>query len=190
MSQCWMKRGACLCICSPLGRSLLPGLKSSKQSPLASKKAWILCLQLSSRTQSLSMCIKLLSLSLCNSLSLYRAPAVQIHGRVQWSCSLTPILKHSFPRLARTPYTGIPPPPPSLGEMVPWIGCCAVENQPLMGSGGESESEGGGRREENPAEKEWHHLCSAREREREKEKGREGKGGSVNEERLSRGKLH
>lgn len=33
-----MKRGACLCICSPLGRSLLPGLKSSKQSPLTSKK--------------------------------------------------------------------------------------------------------------------------------------------------------
>lgn len=38
MSQCWVKRGACLCICSPLGRSLLPGLKSSKESLLTSQK--------------------------------------------------------------------------------------------------------------------------------------------------------
>lgn len=74
--------------------------------------------------QSLSMSVKLLLLSLCNSFSSYRAPAVQVC--TQWcSCmagasdpaSFTLDFKLSFsPRLALTPHAGIPPPPPALGE--------------------------------------------------------------------------
>lgn len=91
-----MKRGACLCICSPLGRSPMPGLKSSKQSPLSSQKPGSSCLQLSPLLHSLSTSVKLLSLSLCNSLSLYRARAVQLHG--SWASdprSRTPSFKFS-----------------------------------------------------------------------------------------------
>lgn len=72
MSQCRMKRRACRCICSPLGRSLLPGLKSPKQSLSPPKSLDPLPADLLSS----SFTVKLLSLSLCN--SFYRAPVVHV----------------------------------------------------------------------------------------------------------------
>lgn len=60
-----------------------------------------------------------------------------------------------------------------------------MERQPLIGNGGESESKGGGRREENPAEKN-DITCAARESER----GERARGGCVDEARASSGKLH
>lgn len=140
----------------PPGKKPLAWLKVIQTVPSHLPKAWILCLQLSSPTYSRSTCVKLLSLSFLQLFISLQSSS----GADPWQrpviLLLNPYLQALFPRLARTPHTGIPPPPPSLGETVPWIGCCAVESQPLMGSGGESESEseGGGRREENPAEKE------------------------------------
>lgn len=77
MSQCRIKgkkRGACLCICSPLGRSLLPGFNSSKQCPPHLPKAWIICLQRSSDLHSLSNS----SLCLLQLFSVYKAPVVHV----------------------------------------------------------------------------------------------------------------
>lgn len=150
-----MKRGACLCICSPLGRSPMPGLKSSKQSPLTSQKPgssacsfplfFIHCLRLSNSFLCLFATLYLSTeLERCSSMAV--GPVIP--------APVPPASSSLPPWLALAPHTDIPPPPPTLGEMLPWIGCRAVESQPLMGSGRESESERGGRREENPAEKE------------------------------------
>lgn len=172
MSQCRMKRRAWRCICSPLGRSLLPGLKSPKQSLSPPKSLDPLPADLLSS----SFTVKLLSLSLCN--SFYRAPVVHVcaqrcssMARASDPASLLPSFKLSSPWLALTPHAGIHPPPPTLGETLPWIGCCAVESRPLMGSGGESESEGGGRRIQL---KKNDITCAARERNRERERESEG----------------
>lgn len=146
----WMKRRACWWICSPLGRSLLLGLKSPKQPPLTSQKLDPLPADLLSSSFTVYVCQTPSSISLQLFLQSFSGacacPAVQLHGKGQWSCFLPPSLKLSSPWLALTPRAGIHPPPPTLEETPPRVGCCAVESQPLMGSGGESESEGGGRR--------------------------------------------
>lgn len=118
------ERGARLCICSPLGRSLLLGLKSSKQSCLASnkkEKAWIQSpAALLSFPNSLSVSVKLLPLSLCNSLSLSRAVVVQLHGSgggseptslsLRLQASPSPSSSFSFSRSHLTPAFPLPPP--------------------------------------------------------------------------------
>lgn len=65
----------------PPGKKLLVWLKVVQTVPSHLPKAWIICLQLSSSPHSLSTSVKLLSLSLCNSLSLYRAPAVHVRAQ-------------------------------------------------------------------------------------------------------------
>lgn len=214
MSQCWMKR-SCLCICSPKGRCLLPRLKSSKQPPFTAQKTWICCLQLRYPPHSLCGFGKLLHLLLCN--SFYKAPAV--HAPAQQCSSIAsgrdpaplPQSWTLFPsQLTITPHAGIHPPTPSLGEMVGQIGCCAVKNQPLMGSGGERQCKGGGRRiqlkkyditcaaskQASEREKEWEVAQKKWEQARGNcirwigcwadvdERERDGKKGNVNEERV------
>lgn len=186
-------RGACLCICSPLGRSLLPGFKSSKQCPLHLPKARTdAC---SSLWSSFTACQTPLSAP-CNSflpIKLQRCKCVPSSAAPWHGASdpapCTPALS-SPPGLALTPQTGIPHPPPTRGKEATVDRCCALESQPLMGNGGESEREGreGGRREENPAGKEWHHLCSEGGRETGERRERDGMGGGRDED--SRGKLH
>ena len=80
----------------PPGKKPNAWLKVIQTVPSHLPKAWILCLQLSLLPHSLSTSVKLLSLSLCNSLSLYRAPAAQLHGsRASDPRSRTPSFKLS-----------------------------------------------------------------------------------------------
>lgn len=174
-------RGACLCICSPLGRSLLPGFKSSKQCPLHLPKARTdAC---SSLWSSFTACQTPLSAP-CKSflpIKLQRCKCVPSSAAPWHGASdpapCTPALS-SPPGLALTPQTGIPHPPPTRGKEATVDRCCALESQPLMGNGGESEREGRegeGRRiqlEKNDI------TCAAREGER-RGKGEKGMGWEV-----------
>lgn len=106
-SWCWIEK-ACPCICSPLGRSLWSGLKSSKHSPLTSWKLGSfvctspLCFNHCSRpSNSFS--------SSSATLSPYRAPgvspAVQLHGKSRRSVSVTPTSRSALtPGLALAPH--------------------------------------------------------------------------------------
>ena len=169
MSQYWLKKKRSLSVhLQPPGKKPLAWFEVMQQSPLTSPKslyrfsAALLC--------SLTHCLRLSISFFClfaNSLSVYGAPSVRtVHD---WrSRSRTPGFKLSSPRLMLTPRASTAPPlSHSRRENPAWIVCCSVESQPLMGDGGESEGGREGGREENPAEKEWHHLCSQREGEGE-----------------------
>lgn len=152
MSHCWKKRSSSLHLQHP-GQKLLVWLKviqtclitSQKLGSFAYSSPFFLahCLQLSNSFFCLVETLRSFQ-------SFSSAAPWQVEQR---SCTGSPAFS-SYSWLALTPHAGIPLPPPTLGKKLPWIGCCAVKSQPLMGNGGPSESEGGGRREENPAEKE------------------------------------
>ncbi len=179
-----MQRGACLCICSPLGRSLLPGLKSSKQSPFTSQKHRSFAC---SSPLLLIHCLRLSNSFLRLFATLY------LSTELQWCCSMAgasdpaplPLSSSTLPLVsAHTSHRHSSSPSlPRRDGTVDRMLCCG---EPAANGKRRREWELG-RREENPAEKEWHHLCSASVRERERES--EGMGGSVNGARAGE-KLH
>lgn len=147
MSQCLMKKKKGLSVdLQPPGKKPIAWLKVTQNTPPTRP--------LSSQKPGSFACSSVLLLTHCLRLSnSSRCLFATLSTALQWYSSMArasdpapfpPSFKLSSPWLALTPQTGIHPPPPTLGEAPPWIGCCAVESQPLMGSGGVSARKEGG----------------------------------------------
>lgn len=183
MSQCWIKKRGLSVHLQPPGKMPLAWFQVIQTVPAHLPKAWILCMQLFSLPHSLSAFDKLLSLSFCNSLSLYRAPVVQLHGRGQWFCSLTPTFKLSSPVSTHNSHRHSSSPSlPRRDGTVNRMLCCG---EPAANGKRRREWEWG--RKKKGGESSWKRMTSPVQRKNQRERG----DGRWRELRKSKqGKLH